>query len=196
MQTRLKDRKQQIVSIALSLLQTQGYENFSYLDIAKQLGITKASIHHHFPKKSDLGVALCNAIRLWHESTFAHILTMPCSAKEKLDQYITGMLKFACGNNKICPLSSLQADITLLPDEMRIALKVLDEHELTFISNVLEQGVIEGDMKFNGDIRSQASIVILTCKGTLQYSRLHGEKFYRDSIQQLLTLLLTSVDND
>lgn len=196
MQTRLKDRKEQIVSTALSLLQTHGYENFSYLDIAKQLGITKASIHHHFPKKSDLGVALCDAIQLWHESAFTKILAMPCSAPLKLEHYINGMLKFACGDNKICPLSSLQADITLLPQEMRVALKALDEHELVFISKVLEEGIKQGDMSFEGCAQHQAIIVVLTCKGALQYSRLHGEHFYQQSIKQLNNLLSTTVKID
>ncbi|MCG8611460.1 MAG: TetR/AcrR family transcriptional regulator, partial [Pseudomonadales bacterium] len=51
----MKNRKQQIVELGLSLLQTRGFESFSYQDLARELGITKASIHHHFPKKADLG---------------------------------------------------------------------------------------------------------------------------------------------
>jgi len=196
MQTRLKDRKEQIVATALSFLQTHGYENFSYLDVAKQLGITKASIHHHFPKKSDLGVALCDAIQQWHESAFANILAMQCSASTKLEHYINGMLKFSCGKNKICPLSSLQADITLLPQEMRVALKALDEHELVFIAKVLEEGIKTGDMSFAGSVQNQAIIVVLTCKGALQYSRLHGEHFYQQSIKQLTNVLSASVASD
>ena len=54
----LMDRKQQILEIGLELLQTRGYASFSYADLSERLGITKASIHHHFPSKEDLGVAL------------------------------------------------------------------------------------------------------------------------------------------
>ena len=189
MQTRLKNRKEQIISTALELLKTHGYENFSYLDIANQLGITKASIHHHFPKKPDLGVALCEAIQTWHKVEFGKILMMKSDAKAKLAIYINGMHRFACAKNKICPLSSLQADITLLPEEMRLALKKLDEQELTFIAQILQQGLDEGIFHFDGNTQSQAILVVLACKGALQYSRVHGNTIFEETITQLNLLL-------
>jgi TetR/AcrR family transcriptional regulator, transcriptional repressor for nem operon len=189
MQTRLKNRKEQIISTALELLKTLGYENFSYLDIANQLGITKASIHHHFPKKPDLGVALCEAIQTWHKVEFGKILMMKSDAKAKLAIYINGMHRFACTKNKICPLSSLQADITLLPEEMRLALKKLDEQELTFIAQILQQGLDEGIFHFDGNTQSQAILVVLACKGALQYSRVHGNTIFEEAITQLNLLL-------
>ncbi len=189
MQTRLKNRKEQIISTALELLKSHGYENFSYLDIANQLGITKASIHHHFPKKPELGVALCQAIQTWHELEFGKILAMKSDAKEKLAIYINGMLRFACDKNKICPLSSLQADITLLPDEMHAALKQLDLQELAFIEQLLQQGLDEGLFNFEGSAQSQAILVVLTCKGALQYSRVHGNALFEQTIKQMNLLL-------
>ncbi|MEL7519278.1 MAG: TetR/AcrR family transcriptional regulator, partial [Pseudomonadota bacterium] len=35
-----------------------GYGGFSYADLARDAGIKKASIHHHFPAKADLGLAV------------------------------------------------------------------------------------------------------------------------------------------
>ena len=42
------DRKEQIVDMASELLQTRSFNSFSYQDLSERLGITKASIHHHF----------------------------------------------------------------------------------------------------------------------------------------------------
>lgn len=39
-------------------LRTKGYAAFSYADLAEEIGIRKASIHHHFPTKENLGHAL------------------------------------------------------------------------------------------------------------------------------------------
>ena len=190
MQTRLRNRKEQIVSLALELLKAKGFENFSYQDLAKELGITKASIHHHFPKKADLGVALCQAIQDWHKREFAKMQAMNCSAMEKLELYINGMLGFACGNTKICPLSSLQADIALLPDEMKLALKRLDEHELAFIASILKQGRDSGEMNFVGSTEHQALLFVLSCKGALQYSRVHGGSIIDSAISQTKAMLI------
>ena len=49
---------QQILDLAETLIQTRGYSAFSYQDIADRLGIRKASIHYHFPSKTDLGIAV------------------------------------------------------------------------------------------------------------------------------------------
>src|SRR5947209_18275602 len=46
---------EQILDLAETLIQTRGYSAFSYQDIAASLGIRKASIHYHFPSKTDLG---------------------------------------------------------------------------------------------------------------------------------------------
>ena len=49
---------ERILDIAERLVQTKGFNNFSYADIAAELGITKASLHYHFPGKAELGQAL------------------------------------------------------------------------------------------------------------------------------------------
>lgn len=47
-----------IMEAAEQLLRTRGYSDFSYADLVEQAGIRKPSIHHHFPTKEDLGVAI------------------------------------------------------------------------------------------------------------------------------------------
>ncbi|MFD2165363.1 TetR/AcrR family transcriptional regulator [Thalassotalea euphylliae] len=189
MQTRLKNRKEQIVDVALDLLQIHGFENFSFLDIANHLSITKASIHHHFAKKEDLGVALCAAIQAWHEKAFAAILIEQKSPRQQLDTYINGMLRFACGKNKVCPLSSLQADINSLPIAMQESLRQLDEHELAFVADVLERGREEKEFQFLGDANAQATVLVLSVKGALQYSRVHGQQLFDHVLAQINILL-------
>ena len=49
---------QRIMDTAEQLAQTCGFNGFSYADIAVRLGVTKASLHYHFPTKAELGRAL------------------------------------------------------------------------------------------------------------------------------------------
>ena len=44
----------QILASARTFIVAGGYNGFSYADIAGEVGIRKASIHHHFPSKVDL----------------------------------------------------------------------------------------------------------------------------------------------
>ncbi|MBB6522414.1 TetR/AcrR family transcriptional regulator [Pseudoteredinibacter isoporae] len=191
-QVRKKNRKQEIIQISLELLQTQGYENFSYQDISSALGITKASIHYHFPKKEDLGLALCGAIKQWHEDLFLNLRDSDHSAKDKLRIFVEALLSYAEGPYKVCPLSSLQADVAKLPDTLLPALQDLDRHELDFVSQVLEEGRQNGEFHFPGDAQAQASIFVLSLKGALQYSRIHGGEWISPVLQQLDQLLQAS----
>ena len=52
------DTRQTLLDQAAELIRTCGYNGFSYADLAERVGIRKASIHHHFPTKEDLGLAL------------------------------------------------------------------------------------------------------------------------------------------
>lgn len=183
-QTRSRNRKAEILELAIQLLQTKGFENFSYQDLAVSLGITKASIHHHFPRKEDLGVALCDWIRDWHQLQFDQARARHPAPWDRLTAYLEASLNYARGDNAICPLSSLQADINLLPDSMCQAIARLDEHEIDYVAELLEQGRSLGQMQFQGEARAQALLLVLACKGALQYSRIHGLALFEQVMDQ------------
>lgn len=54
----LSNTASKLISEAGQLIVNAGYNGFSYADLAERLGIRKASIHHHFPSKVDLVVAV------------------------------------------------------------------------------------------------------------------------------------------
>ena len=41
----------QILDAAQRMVQTRGYNGFSYADISDEVGLRKASIHHYFPRQ-------------------------------------------------------------------------------------------------------------------------------------------------
>ncbi len=51
----LPDTRTLILDVAQELVQSRGYNGFSYRDIALRLGVRNAAIHYHFPSKGDLG---------------------------------------------------------------------------------------------------------------------------------------------
>src|ERR1700690_1243911 len=77
-----------ILDAAEGLAQTRGYNGFSYADVATQVGVTKASLHYHFPSKAELGRAL---IERYHAGFTEALGTIdrevgePCG---KLERYV------------------------------------------------------------------------------------------------------------
>ena len=53
-----EDTRTVILRQAEFLIRTRGYAAFSYADLAQTAGITKASVHYHFPTKEDLVTVL------------------------------------------------------------------------------------------------------------------------------------------
>ena len=54
----MSDTKTKILELAESYTQIKGFNAFSYLDLAAEIGIKAASIHYHFKSKDDLAFAL------------------------------------------------------------------------------------------------------------------------------------------
>src|SRR5258708_32569456 len=52
------DTRERIMSVARLMGQAHGYNALSFREIGKEVGVSSARIHHHFPTKGDLGAAL------------------------------------------------------------------------------------------------------------------------------------------
>src|SRR4051812_42752897 len=66
METTIADTKEQIMTVARLTVQAHGYSGLSFRELAKEIGIKSASVHHHFPTKADLGAAV--ARRYWQDT--------------------------------------------------------------------------------------------------------------------------------
>src|SRR5271155_1306611 len=77
-----------ILDVAERLAQTRGYNGFSYADIAAELGVTKASLHYHFPSKAELGRALIVRYQAVFGAALHAIDRQAAKPLEKLRQYV------------------------------------------------------------------------------------------------------------
>lgn len=179
------DRKAEIIGLADQLVKSVGYEGFSYADLSQQLGITKASIHHHFPHKEDLGAALCDSYAAYLEKKFKALEARGGDAWSKLDAYFTGGAALVEDHGKTCPISALQAEVNSLPAPLKDRLRSLDTLELGFVARVLAQGRASGEFRFQGEPAAQAALLVSSYKGALSFARIHGCAFLKDVMAQL-----------
>src|SRR6202012_1004558 len=78
---------ERILDIAERLVQTRGFNNFSYADIAGELGITTASLHYHFRSKAELGQALVSRYAERFVDSLREIDREIPDSRAKLDAY-------------------------------------------------------------------------------------------------------------
>jgi len=181
--------KQQIVELSAGLLREHGFNGFSYLDLSRALGISKASVHHHYPKKDDLGLALCEWSDAWLIQGLEHFDTKGSSSWNKLERYLQAAMKHTLTDHKMCPISAFYSDLNKLSEPIKVALKALDDIELDWVAKVMREGEQAGEFIKQDDSRAMAALFIFSCKGALYYARLHGQDLFHQTMKQFEHIL-------
>ena len=175
-----------ILDVAERLVQVRGFNGFSYADVAGELAITKAGLHHHFPSKAGLGEALV----LRYAERFGHALSAidarTSAAPAKLNAY-ADLYADVLREGRMCLCGMLAAEFQTLPAPIQGAvLSFLDENE-DWLEHVLEQGRKDGSLRFNGIARTTARSILSGLEGAMLVARSRGEL---DSFKTAATLLL------
>ena len=187
----MENRKKQIIDLAIKLVQQKGYVGFSYDDISKQLGVTKASIHYHFEKKEDLGVAITERLAKSLQNFLLIKKDASFSVEEKLKKFIQVQAeRFAC--TEICPISSLQTDFNSLPDVVQKKIEEVSRLELSIMKDLIAEAQTKGILNKTDDIHSVAVTILSSIKGALLYRRVLGDDILTGVINQINLILRKS----
>jgi TetR/AcrR family transcriptional repressor of nem operon len=164
------DTPSRILDVAEQLVQTRGFNGFSYADVAAELKITKASLHYHFRSKAELGEALVERYAARFAEALAAIDARDEGAPAKLEAYAqiyAGVLR----EGRMCLCGMLAADYETLPQPMREAvIRFFDESE-SWLTRVLEQGEEEGTLRFSGSTSEAAQAIVSGLEGALLVAR-------------------------
>jgi TetR/AcrR family transcriptional regulator, transcriptional repressor for nem operon len=108
-----------IIEAGRQLIMRRGYSGFSYADVADAINIRKASIHHHFPSKTDLVIAVLEAWRATFDADMASLKASGADALAQLRAYIGHWERcIADDTAPFCAAGMLGAELPSLPDEV------------------------------------------------------------------------------
>jgi TetR/AcrR family transcriptional repressor of nem operon len=168
------DTSQRILDIAERLVQTRGYNGFSYADIADALHVTKASLHYHFPAKADLGTRLIERYERNFLAALTRIDAESKDAREKLRRY-AAIYEDALRDNRMCLCGMLAAEYGTLPKPMREDMRhFFDENERWLVA-VLQEGKRQKLLKFSGSAAEAAQALIGVLEGAMMIARSYGD---------------------
>ena len=177
-----------ILQQANLLIQRNGFHGFSYADLSKILGITKASIHHHFPAKADLGMAYCQQ-KCEDLKQFQFQLTAKESAVEQLKAYFT-IFTDCAKQGQMCGIYTMQSDLQLMSEPLQKQVIKLADLELEILSDILQTGVAEQTFTFKVTAEQQAVIICCAIKGALMLNRSqHHQGLFQQTCEALLETL-------
>jgi TetR/AcrR family transcriptional regulator, transcriptional repressor for nem operon len=168
------DTAARILDVAEGLVQTRGFNGFSYADIAAELGITKASLHYHFAGKAELGEALIERYAARFARALEAIDADESDARAKLDAYAR-IYADVLRDRRMCLCGMLAAGYDTLPEPMRDAvLRFFDDNE-AWLTGVFEQGGAEGSLRLDGSADEAAQALVSGLEGALLIARPYGE---------------------
>ncbi len=168
-----KHTSQQILDIAQRLVQTRGFNAFSYADIAAALHVTKASLHYHFTTKADLGVSLIERYDRHVQEALAEIGRSGAGAAEKIGAYVR-IYSEVLADHRMCLCGMLAAEFATLPKPMQSALDRYFEWNERWLAAALEEGRAEGALRFSGSSAEMAQFLIGSLEGSMMLARSHG----------------------
>ena len=173
-QPSLSDAATAILDIAERLAQTKGYNGFSYADIAAELGVTKASLHYHFPSKEELGRALIERYEAVFGAALESIDQLAAKPQEKLRQYV-GLYDSVVRNDRMCLCGMLAAEYATLPAPMQAELKRFFDMNERWLSNVIQHGRRSGLFLFQESASERARVILGTLEGAMLVARSYGD---------------------
>src|SRR6204780_2749794 len=162
-----------ILDVAERLAQTLGYNGFSYADIAAQLGVTKASLHYHFPTKAELGRALIERYRIVFGAALEEIDQHAKGPHQKLQQYV-GLYNSVLTNERMCLCGMLAAEYATLPAPMQKGLKLFFDANERWLTAVLEEGRRDGTFRFGEPANERARVLLGALEGGTLVARSYG----------------------
>jgi TetR/AcrR family transcriptional repressor of nem operon len=166
----IADTSDKMLDVAERLVQTQGFNGFSYADIAQELKITKASLHYHFATKAELGSKL---IARYHQTFFAaldRIQLDRSDAPHKLRDYValyTGVLK----KNRMCLCGMLASEFATLPKPMKEGVKAFFDANEVWLARVLDDGRKAKTLSFDGTPQLMAQVIVSSLEGAMMVAR-------------------------
>ncbi len=160
----IADTRERLLSEAETLIRTRGYAAFSYADLSERVGIRKASIHHHFPTKAELGGALIDGYLIKFENALQSVLDDEKSASKRLQRYADFFI--GSMNEGMLPLcGALSAEKSVLPKPMQERVRYFFKLHLKWLEGVVRAGIAAKELRGGLDEKRAATLILSTLEG-------------------------------
>ena len=179
------DTSQRILDIAERLVQTRGFNGFSYADIAQAMKVTKASLHYHFRGKADLGKSLIQRYEKNFLAALEGIDGATTDAREKLRRY-AAIYESVLRDNRMCLCGMLAAEFGTLPKPMRDDMRHFFDENERWLVRVLKEGKRAKTLTFKGTPSDAARALVGSLEGAMMIARSYGDPARFDTVAERL----------
>jgi TetR/AcrR family transcriptional regulator, transcriptional repressor for nem operon len=167
------DTREKLLAAAEVLVRKRGWSGFSYADLAEAVGLRKASIHHHFPSKEDLGYALIEAYGERYDRALEKIVAESDDGLARVEAYAKLYLH-GLREEQGCLAAAMAAELAILPARIRAAVAIFFERHIGWLKRILTEGRANGTIGADVKPAQSARLIVATLEGALMMERLLG----------------------
>jgi TetR/AcrR family transcriptional repressor of nem operon len=172
----LNDTAQKLIDEAGKLIVNAGYNGFSYADLAELLGIRKPSIHHHFPAKADLVVAVVERQRAAIRAQIEALESGAPDAMRQLLAYVDYWKRCIKDQSApFCLAGVLAVELPGLPPQVGAAVQGHFNDLGTWLERVMALGVEEGTIRLELEPKTSSQFFQTTIYGAMVMARAYDD---------------------
>lgn len=185
-----------ILDATEKLIKRFGSSGISYQHISEAVAIRKPSVHHHFPTKNDLLIAVIQRECDQFFTGLDQIVGSHKSAGEKLKAYIKLFEKtFSDGRGShICLFGMMGAELAQLDESVATRIRGFVRDNVKSLEAILEEGRSDGSISFRGGNKASANLIFSSLEGAMVVVRAQGKKSasYQAIARQLEQLFINA----
>jgi TetR/AcrR family transcriptional regulator, transcriptional repressor for nem operon len=166
------DTKERIMSVARLMVQAHGYNALSFREIGKEVGVSSASIHHHFPTKGDLGAALAQRYTDDGSAALEKLLAASKDARKCMTGYTAIFRSVLLNDNRMCLVGLMSAEYDDLPVEVRAEVDRFTNVNVKWLTEVL---ALRKSKAGKDAIQHQALAIFAAIEGAQLIARGRGD---------------------
>ncbi len=183
------DTREKLLAEAEVLVRQRGWSGFSYADLAQAVGLRKASIHHHFPTKEDLGLALIEAYGQRYDRALEEIVAASADGLGRVEAYAKLYLH-GVREEQGCLAAAMATELAILPQRIRDGVAAFFQRHIAWLKRILAEGRANGTIGADVKPGRSARMIVATLEGALMMERLLGGA---DGFKETLTALRKSL---
>lgn len=181
------DTKTALLNSAEHAARTSGFDGFSYADLAKDVGIRKASIHHHFPTKAALCLAIMQRYHTDFETACANIDAEKMTAHARLQALVARYRAALDDGRSLCLCVSLSASCDSLSPDVIQQISRFRSMIRAWLQTTFELGRHDGTLPDAPDAARAAASALALLEGAQLAARAAKDPALFDNALHLLT---------
>ncbi|NBT30681.1 MAG: TetR/AcrR family transcriptional regulator [Rhodobacteraceae bacterium] len=165
--------KEKILDAAEKRVRSAGFAEMSFRDIAGDVGIKSASVHYHFPTKTDLGEALVNRYAIRFGARLDRIDRS--SLDTALDEFTALYAEALVLNESICLCAIMGAEAIGLPESVNQRIKVFFDTNTDWLVDLFSNHSIP-------NAKDSAALIVAALEGGMIVASASGDRSVFDRV--------------